>query len=144
VRVLRPIVEPASHLAVVAAAQHLQRRTIGPQPVGYDVLRAAMAVHGFPDEFQCCLAVPRLGDDALQLLAFVIDSSPKVVRHPVDLHKDLVQVPPPLSATAHRLDPLASDHGSEHRAEPVPPVAHGLLADFDSSHVQKFLNVAER
>ena len=45
---------------------------------------------------------------------------------------------------AHSLDPFAPDLGGEHRAEPVPPEPHGLMADLDAALVQEVLDVAQR
>ena len=103
-----------------------------------------MPLHRFFQEFKGSLAISRLGDDAFQHLALVINSPPKVVSHAVDLHVDFVQVPLPLTASAHRLDPLASDLGGEHRTEPVPPVSHRLVTDLDTPLMQEILDVSKR
>jgi hypothetical protein len=66
------------------------------------------------------------------------------VRHAVGLHLDLVQVPLPLTAGAHSIHPSTPDLVGEHRVKPVPPVPHGLVADFDATLVQKVPDVAER
>ena len=63
----------------------------------------------------------------------MIDSSPRVVCDPADLHAELVEVPLPLSASTHRLDPLAPDLGCKHPAKPVPAEPHGLMADLKSA-----------
>jgi hypothetical protein len=73
----------------------------------------------------------------------MIDSAPEVMRHPVDLHVDLVQVLLPVAMGAHRFDTLAADFGGEHRTEPVPPITHGLVADLDAPFVQDILDVAK-
>jgi hypothetical protein len=39
---------------------------------------------------------------------------------------------------------LPPDLGGKHRAEPVPPVPHGLVADLDASLVQQVFEVAQR
>jgi hypothetical protein len=49
----------------------------------------------------------------------------------VDLHVDLVQMPPPAGVLAHRLNPLPADLRGEHGTEPVPPEANRLMADVD-------------
>jgi hypothetical protein len=69
---------------------------------------------------QCDHAVLLLGDDAFQHFALMICGLPDVVRHPVDLHVDLVQVALSLLACAHRFHPSVADLGGDHRAEPVP------------------------
>ena len=74
----------------------------------------------------------------------MIYSTPEVVGHPVDLHHDLVEVPAPVRQGPHSLDPLAPDLGGKHRAEPVPPKPHSLVADLDATLVQQVLDVAKR
>jgi hypothetical protein len=103
-----------------------------------------MPHHRSLQEFKGCSAVSGLRDDAFQHFALVIDSPPKVVCHAVDLHVDLVQMPLPLTARAHRLDTLAADLGGKHRTEPVPPVSHRLVANFDATLVQKIFDISER
>jgi hypothetical protein len=49
-----------------------------------------------------------------------------------------------LTARAHRFHPSTPDLGGEHPAKSVPPVPHGLVADFYAALVQKFLDAAER
>jgi hypothetical protein len=68
-----------------------------------------MPFHGFLQESKCRLAIPAFGHVAFQDFAFVIDRAPEVMLLSVDLHEDLVQVPSPLRALAHRLRPLLSD-----------------------------------
>lgn len=143
-RILGPIVEPPPHLAVIAAAQVLERSTVGPQAIGDDGLGSAMPLHGFLEEFQCGLAIPRLGHEAFKDLTLMINRPTEVMRHPVDLYVDLVQVPSPLLGRAHPLDPLAPDMGSKHLTEPVPPEPHGLMADLDAAFMQQIFDVSKR
>ena len=144
VRILGPVVEPAPHLAVVAAAWLLERRPVGSQAIRDDGLGSAMPFHGFLEEFQRGLAISRVGQDAFKNLALMINSPPEVMGYPVDLYVDLVQVPSPLSSSTHPLDPLAPDLGGKHRAKPVPPIPHGLMADLDAAFMQKILDVSKR
>jgi hypothetical protein len=65
------------------------------QPVGDEDMWAAMAFHCFPKEFQGCLAITALRNEAFQDFPFVIYSPPKIVRLTVDLHEHLVQMPLP-------------------------------------------------
>jgi hypothetical protein len=62
-------------------------------------------------------------------------SSSDNTHHAVNPHVNLVQMPLPLSARTHRLDTFTTDLGGEHRAEPVPPEAHRLVANFDATLV---------
>jgi hypothetical protein len=44
---------------------------------------------------------------------------------------------------AHVLDPLPADLAGEHRAEPVPPQPHRLMADVDAALEQQVLDVPQ-
>ena len=50
---------------------------------------------------------------------------------PVDLQIDLLEMPSPRRHLAKPVNPLPADHCGEHRADPVPPERHGLMADVD-------------
>jgi hypothetical protein len=102
-----------------------------------------MLLHGFPQEFQRGLLVPRLRDEAFQHLPLVVDGSPEVVPLAVDLHENLVKMPPPV-ARLHALDAALADLGGEDRAEAVPPEPDRLVADLDAALVQQILDVPER
>jgi len=80
--------------------------------------------------------------DRFQDLAFMIDGAPEIAELAVDLHEDLVQMPPPLRIAAHVRDPPPSDLGGEHRAKPVPPKPNRLMADVDPALGQEILDVA--
>jgi hypothetical protein len=69
----------------------------------------------------------------LEELAFVVDRSTDVMRDAVDLHEDLIQMPPPVGQGPHAIDPLSSDIGGEYRAKSVPPEAHRLMADLNAA-----------
>ena len=58
----------------------------------------------------------------------------------VDLHVDLIEVP---AASAHPVHTPALDLCGKHRAEPIPPVAQGLVADLDAALVEKVLDVSQ-
>lgn len=73
----------------------------------------------------------------------MINSPPEVVRHPVDLHVDIVQVPLPVAMGSHRFHPSLPDLGREHRSEPVPPVTHRFVVDLDPSLVEQVLDIAQ-
>ena len=61
-------------------------------------MRVPIALHCFPKEFQRCLAIPCLRDEAFQNLAFMINGTPAVMLLAIDLNKNLVQM-----ATASRI-----------------------------------------
>jgi len=144
VRILGAVVAPASHLTVIAAAEVLQCRAIGPEAIGDDDLGTAMSFHRFLQELQGCRPVPLPGDIALEHFPFVIDGAPEIMRLAVDLHEDLVEMPAVLHSGAQALDPFASDLGGEHRPEAVPPVAHRFVADLDAAFVEEILHIPER
>src|SRR6056297_471711 len=102
-----------------------------------------MLAHCFLKEFQRCLLVPRLRDEALQHLTFVVDGSPEVVPLAVDLYENLVEVPSPV-AGFHASDAPLPDLGGEHRPKPVPPEPNRLVTDLDTTLVQQILDVSER
>ena len=94
-RVLCPVVEPAAHLTIVTAAELFQGGPVGPKAIGYNDLWSAVPLHGFLEEFQRGITVPRLRHQAFQYLTFVIGGPPEIMCHPIDLHVDRVQVPAP-------------------------------------------------
>ena len=99
----------------------------------------AVALERLPHELECCSLVPLFGDEALEDLALVIYRPPQVTHLAVDLHVHLIEVPPPLPTAAHAARPLPADVGSEHRAEPVPPVADRLMGNVDAALGQEIL-----
>ena len=91
-----------------------------------------------------CGLVAGGGDDKFQHLVLVIGGAPEVAHLAIDFHVDLVEAPPPVGVAPHPVDPLLADLGGEHRAEPVPPKPHRLLADVDATLEQQVLDVAQR
>jgi hypothetical protein len=61
----------------------------------------------------------------------------------VDLHENLVKVPPP-AARPHPRNPTLSDLGCKQRTKSVPPEPDGLIADVDPLLVKKVLDVPQR
>ena len=74
----------------------------------------------------------------------MIDGAPQIMHLAVDLYVDLVEVPAPVSNALHPADPLPTDVPCEHRAEPVPPEAHCLMAKIDAALEQQVLHVSKR
>ncbi len=95
-------------------------------------------------EAQGSSLVPGLRDVALEDLALLVDGAPEVNHLAVQPDVHLVEVPAPLAKTAHPVHPLPAYVGGEHRTEPVPPVAHGLMADVDAALGQQVLDVPQR
>ena len=81
---------------------------------------------------------------AFQNLAFMINGTPRVMRHSINLHKNLIQMPLPVRTGAHPADPVSPDLSSKHRAKSIPPVPHRFVTDVDASLVQQVLDVSER
>ena len=62
----------------------------------------------------------------------------------VDTDVDFVEMPAPVGVGPHVMNALSADLGGEHRAEPVPPKPHRLVADVDAALEQQVLDVAQR
>ena len=101
------------------------------------------ALHCFPEEFQCSVAIPALRNVAFQHFAFVIHSPPKVVRLVVDSHENLVQMPLPIRTSAQLLNAFLSDPGSRQRDETVLPETDRLMADINTAFVQQILDITK-
>ena len=76
--------------------------------------------------------------------ALLTDRAPKMMYLAVDLHEEPVAVPAVLHARAQAINPLPSVLGRAHRAKPVSPVSHRLMADLDTTLVPKILPMALR
>ena len=135
-RVFRAAVQPPASPLPVDRAKIPQGSTIGSQFVRHDDCRASMLARRFSEEFQGSPLVSSLGDEALQHLALVIDSPPKIVSLAVDLHEEFIHVPAPVREGTQVVDALAADLGCEHRAGPVSPDTNRFVADINASFVQ--------
>src|SRR5208337_4775369 len=100
-RILRAIVDPATDLLAIGVADLFHRRGIGAKSVSDDLLRSAICLHDALEKLQSRSSLPLCSDHCLQDLAFVIDGAPEIAELAVDLHKDLVQMPPPLRIATH-------------------------------------------
>src|SRR5271167_2227326 len=74
----------------------------------------------------------------------MVDRAPQIAELAVDLHEHLIQMPAPLRIAAHMRAASLTNLGGEHRAKPVTPEPHGLVADVDPALGQKILDVAQR
>ena len=101
-----------------------------------------MLSHRFLEEFLCGFLVPGLGHKAFQNFTLVIDGAPEVVPLAVDLHENLVEMTPPV-ARSQPLDPALLDLICEHRAEPMLPKPHRLVADVDTTLVEQILDIPQ-
>src|SRR5271167_2670225 len=138
-RILRPIVEPTTNYLAIGDRFH--RRGIRAKPVRDDAPRPAIFLHDALEKLHRRSFVSLRGDHRFQDLAFVIDSPPEIAELSVNFHKDLIQMPTPLSEAAHVPYPPLSDLGGEHRTKPVPPKSDGLMADVDPPLGQEILDV---
>jgi len=105
------VVHPTAHLTTIHIAEFAHGSVVGSQSVGDDCLGPAMALQGFLQKRHSRSFVPLSRHVALKNLTFVIDGAPKVMLLPVDLYEHLVEVPAPVTDSAHRLHSLASDIG---------------------------------
>ena len=74
----------------------------------------------------------------------MVDSSPEIAGLAIDLHKDLIEVPPPLRDLAHVASSSHPDLAGEHRPETVHPCPNALVANVDAALVEKVFDVAKR
>jgi hypothetical protein len=144
VRIRDLVVQPSPGLLAIGGADLPEGGGVGVQAVGDDGTRATVPLERFLEEFQRRSRVPRLGDVGFQHLALVIDGTPEVVHLAVDLHVDLVEMPPPMREGAHMLTPFPADLASEHRPKPIPPEPHRFAADVDAALEQQLLDVPKR
>ena len=70
--------------------------------------------------------------------------TPEVHHLAIQLHEHLVQVPTPVPETPHPQHTLAADLTRKHRAEPVPPESHRLMAEVDPALEKKILHIQKR
>ena len=73
----------------------------------------------------------------------MINRTPQVVSLPTDLHKDFVQVPPPLRRLSHSFRAMFPDLVGEVSTETVHPVTYRLMADVDAAFVEQVLDVSK-
>ena len=95
-----------------------------------------MALQRLLHETKRCFLVPGFRDVTLENLALVIDRSPQIHHLAIELDVYLVEVPAPMAEPTHVGNALPADVTGEHRAEPVPPEAHRLMADVDAALVE--------
>ena len=144
-RILRSIVEPTADLVPLARnTDFVHRRRICPKPIGDDATRTPVCLHDPLEKFQRRRLVSPRGDPCLQHLAFVVDGAPQIAELAVDLHEHLIQMPAPLRIAAHVRDASLANLGGEHRAKPIPPEPHGLMADVDPALGQEIFDVSKR
>ena len=142
--VLGPIVEMATDLLAVDISDLLHSGNVGPEPVGDDSPRCAGALHRISQEPQGRCFVTGFRNIAFEKLAFMIHSAPEVIGLAVDLHTDLVQVPPPLRDLGHIAGPPNADLARIYRSETVYPRPHNLLANIEAAFMQQALHISKQ
>jgi hypothetical protein len=53
-------------------------------------------------------------------------------------------MPPPVAEATHPAHTVPAELACEHRAKPIPPVAHRFVANVDAALEQQVLNVPQR
>ncbi len=96
VRILRSIVEPATSFLLFSIADDLHGSAVRPQQIRHDDMWSPKALHCFSEEFQCCFAIPALGDITFKYLALAIYGAPQIVNFSVNSYEHLVQMPLPI------------------------------------------------
>ena len=74
----------------------------------------------------------------------MINGTPKIMPLAIDLHKNFVQMPPPVRICTHPADPVSPDLSSKHRAKSIPTVPNRFVANVDAALVQQVHDVSER
>jgi hypothetical protein len=139
-----PVVSPASDLLIVGIAEVFHRRAVRSKPISGDCLRRPMPLQRLLHEAQRCVLIAGFGDVAFEDLPFVIHGPPQIDHLAIQLHVHLVEMPAPVTQAPHVRHPLPPDVAGKHRAEPVPPHPHGLVADVDAALEQQVLDVPQR
>ena len=101
VTILRSVVEMTTDLLAVAISYLFHCGTIRPKPVRDDRSWRSVSLPGFLQKPKCSGLIPGFGDVTFEYFTFVIDSPPEIVLDAINLHKDLIKVPLPLSLLTH-------------------------------------------
>lgn len=73
-----------------------------------------------------------------------VPGAPQVLDSTIDLHEDLVEVPPSLCTRSQRRRPFAADVSSDQGTKPVPPEPDRLVAHVNAALVQQILDVPQQ
>ena len=142
VRILSSIVQPGTHLLPLRIAEDLHRGAVGSQLVCFNHMRLAIALHQFPEEFQCTFLIPALRGIGIEHFTFVIHRPPKVMRLTIYLHKLLIQMP--IRMSTKLFNPFLSDLSGKQRAETVPPETDSFMANVNTAFVQQIFHISKR
>ncbi len=124
-------------------AQRFHGGTIWCQAIRHDRLGLAMAFQGLPEKSQCRRLVTAFLNEAFEHFTLVVDGAPEVMLYAIDLHKDLVEMPPPVLICPHGIDASPLDLGGEDRSEPVPPEPNRLMRDVDAALMQQVFHIPQ-
>ena len=72
----------------------------------------------------------------------MIDCAPQVMPFTIYLHKDLIQVPFPMTGL-HSPCPALFDLTCELRAKPMPPVPYGFIAYIHTAFMQEVFDISK-
>ena len=139
--VLASVVGPASDLLLLPVAKLIHRSAVAAKPIGRDRFRAAVALQRLLHERQRGRLVPRLRNEALQDLAFVINGSPEIDLLAVDLHEHLIKVPTPVPKPPHSANPLPGDVVREQRTKSIPPEPDRFVAHINPALKEQVLHI---
>ena len=139
--ILGAIVEMPAGLLATVVPNDFHSGPIRGASVRHNDVGIAISLHRFLQEFQCGRLITLLRDIGFQNFTFVVDSAPKIVALTPDLHEDLVQVPPPLRTSSHRLWPALADFVGEVNPEPIHPEPDAFVANVDAALVEKVFDI---
>nr|WP_288900255.1 hypothetical protein [uncultured Sneathiella sp.] len=139
------IVLPTANLLYLSISDGLHCGTVRTESVRYNHMRLSILFHKFLEENHCCLAVAALGNKGFQHFALVVDGTPQVMSFSIYLHENFVQMPSPFGViTGRRMKSFLPYFTCEQRTEPVPTIAHSLVANVDAALIKKVFNIAKR
>lgn len=142
-RIFRPIVFPATHLATVQIAQCAHRCRAGSQPIRDARFGTPMPFQRLFQELQSCGFVTLSGNVRFQDLTLMVHRTPQVMSLAVDLYEHLIKVPAPVSNAPHSADPLPADVCGKQRSEPVPPEPHRLVTNINAALEKQIFNIPQ-
>ena len=73
----------------------------------------------------------------------MVDGALKVMLDAIDLHKDLIEMPLPLSMLAHVGGAFRSDLAGEDWTKPVDPKTNAFMANIDAPFLEEIFHVSE-
>ena len=137
-RILRPIVFPATEIMPLRQAKITQRSTVGWHFVGDEGIRdEALVFEQLSHQFQCCSLVSLALNQDIQDLAFTIYCTPEVQSSAVGGDEHFVEMPPPV-----RPRPSSPQLARNDPAELQCPAADRLVGYIDATLDEHIFNIA--